>query len=165
MMPPRIDLPEPGIGLPEMEAIRAESILANGDALQGFDIGPMTANGDRGAVAELAAADCAARSTAAPVGRRTLSPRRTRRLGAASSRAASTGRCASGRAPLRRAPQLIVEWPPEERAAHRCLAAAHRGIGDERLSGRAVRQALAGCGFVHGPLGIFHQPDDHGQAL
>src|SRR5579863_9815423 len=36
MAPPRIDLPdlpERAVGLQEMEAIRAESILANGDAL------------------------------------------------------------------------------------------------------------------------------------
>ncbi len=58
---------------------------------------------------------------------------------------------------------LVVDWPPEAQR-HIISLRLVPSVG-ERLSGRAVRQALAACGFVHGPLAIFHQPAADGRAL
>jgi hypothetical protein len=53
-------------------------------------------------------------------------------------------------------PPLLVQWPPDGRRV--VLALRIVPVGEEPLSGRAVRQSLGACGFVHGPLQIFHQP-------
>ncbi len=75
---------------------------------------------------------------------------------------APTSAAAAPRAPL--APgEVSVEWPPEEQ--RRIVSVRIVSTGDQRLSGRTTRQALAACGFVHGRYRIFHQPDEHGQAL
>ncbi|HEX4050752.1 MAG TPA: cell division protein ZipA C-terminal FtsZ-binding domain-containing protein [Steroidobacteraceae bacterium] len=58
---------------------------------------------------------------------------------------------------------VSVEWPPEEQ--RRIVAVRIVSNGEQRLSGRATRQALAACGFVHGRYRIFHQPDAQGHAL
>ena len=58
---------------------------------------------------------------------------------------------------------IIIDWPAESErhiVSVRLVPASH-----ERLSGRAVRLAMTACGFVHGPFGIFHRPDDSGRAL
>jgi FtsZ-interacting cell division protein ZipA len=60
-------------------------------------------------------------------------------------------------------PPLLVQWPPDGRRV--VLALRIVPVGEEPLSGRAVRQSLGACGFVHGPLQIFHQPGDDGRAL
>ena len=50
-----------------------------------------------------------------------------------------------------------MEWPPEE---HRKLLALRLVAPQpDRLSGRAVRQALAAEGFTLGKYGIFHKTD------
>jgi FtsZ-interacting cell division protein ZipA len=55
----------------------------------------------------------------------------------------------------------IVEWPPEnERRLVTLRVVAKAG---ERLSGRAVRLALAAEGFVHGKFSIFHKPGADGR--
>jgi FtsZ-interacting cell division protein ZipA len=59
--------------------------------------------------------------------------------------------------------ELSVEWPPEEQ--RRIVSVRIVSTGEHRLSGRTTRQALAACGFVHGPYRIFHQPDSDGHAL
>lgn len=56
-----------------------------------------------------------------------------------------------------------VDWPPEEQ--RHIVSVRIVSTGEQRLSGRATRQALAACGFVHGRYRIFHQPDDQGHAL
>ena len=58
---------------------------------------------------------------------------------------------------------VSVEWPPEEQ--RHIVSVRIVSTSEQRLSGRATRQALAACGFVHGRYRIFHQPDDRGQAL
>ena len=59
--------------------------------------------------------------------------------------------------------ELSVEWPPEEQ--RRIVSVRIVSTGEHRFSGRTTRQALAACGFVHGPYRIFHQPDSEGHAL
>jgi FtsZ-interacting cell division protein ZipA len=58
---------------------------------------------------------------------------------------------------------VSVEWPPEEQ--RRIVSVRIVASSEQRLSGRATRQALAACGFVHGRYRIFHQPDAQGHAL
>jgi FtsZ-interacting cell division protein ZipA len=60
-------------------------------------------------------------------------------------------------------PALRVEWPADDErhiVALRIVAARQ-----DRLAGRALRQGLAGCGFRHGQLGIFHLPADDGRVV
>jgi FtsZ-interacting cell division protein ZipA len=59
------------------------------------------------------------------------------------------------------APPLVVEWPSDGRI----LSVRLVPPADQRFSGRALRQALAALGFVHGRFGIFHQPDLRGRAV
>jgi len=135
---PVMSLP-PRIDLPAIEAIRDQSIMAEADALHMFETQAMLGT----ATPQI---DVAAASTAAS----DLSP-------------PPAPLPAPGSAPIEHGAPLVVEWPPEgERhiVALRIVAAC-----DERLSGRAVRLAITGCGFVHGRFGIYHQPDADGRAL
>jgi len=59
--------------------------------------------------------------------------------------------------------ELVLDWPPESQRQIVALRVVPRGA--ERFAGRSVRQALAGEGFVHGPMGIFHLPRDDGRVL
>jgi FtsZ-interacting cell division protein ZipA len=56
-----------------------------------------------------------------------------------------------------------LAWPPD--AERVVLALRIVPIGEEPLSGRAVRQSLGACGFVHGPMQIFHQAAEDGRAV
>jgi len=60
-------------------------------------------------------------------------------------------------------PPMIVEWPAEN--ARRIVTLRIVPAGTDRLPGRALRQALTGCGFRHGEFGIFHLPDDAGRVI
>ena len=60
-------------------------------------------------------------------------------------------------------PPMIVEWPAEN--ARRIVTLRIVPAGTDRLPGRALRQALTGCGFRHGEFGIFHLPDDGGRVI
>lgn len=60
-------------------------------------------------------------------------------------------------------PALIVEWPADHE--RHVITLRLVAVGEDRLPGRAVRQALAACGFVHGRFGIYHQPGLDGRAL
>jgi FtsZ-interacting cell division protein ZipA len=156
-LPPRIDLAE-------MEAIRAESVLANFDALPVFDsetleraqaphartrlddmvdTSPAFEQVAAGTAATMAAAAAAAAGVPADAG----------------PPAAAVAAAVNGTA----APPLVVDWPDE---AHRYIIALRLvPATNERLSGRAVRLAITACGFVPGPYGIYHQPDSNGRAL
>lgn len=60
-------------------------------------------------------------------------------------------------------PPMIVDWPAE--SARRIVTLRIVPAGTDRLPGRALRQALTGCGFRHGEFGIFHLPDDEGRVF
>lgn len=60
-------------------------------------------------------------------------------------------------------PQIVVSWPPESERRIVTLRVVPRG--EPRFAGRALRQAFAGAGFWHGPLDIFHLPDDQGRVI
>jgi len=145
--PQRIDLPD----LPSMEAMRAESILADADAMHAFD----TLN-DGATDAVAARADEAAPLSPSPATPSTASTAGTAEAGIGVPEAAVP-------APAGNQPPVVLDWPPEgERhiVALRIVPAAN-----ERLSGRAVRLAITACGFVHGRFGIYHQADGEGRAL
>jgi cell division protein ZipA len=66
-------------------------------------------------------------------------------------------------AAIEASPPLRVEWPDERE--RRIFAVRIVAPSGDRLAGRAVRQALGACGFVHGPFRIYHQPAVDGRAL
>jgi len=57
---------------------------------------------------------------------------------------------------------LRLEWAEE---GDRQIICARVVPSAERFGGRTVRQALAGEGFVHGPLGIFHRALPDGRVV
>jgi FtsZ-interacting cell division protein ZipA len=153
--PPRIDMPD----LPAMEAMRAESILADSDAIQAFDapeafdrpeppatepVSALATPADESVRANTAAAAARPATLSEPVATGITVPE--------APVAAPSG-----------AQPVVLDWPPEGQrhiVALRIVPAAN-----ERLSGRAVRLAITACGFVHGRFGIYHQPDEDGRAL
>ncbi|HET9864011.1 MAG TPA: cell division protein ZipA C-terminal FtsZ-binding domain-containing protein [Steroidobacteraceae bacterium] len=62
-----------------------------------------------------------------------------------------------------RGPQLVIAWPKE--AERRIVSLRVVPRGEPRFAGRALRQAFASAGFWHGPLDIFHLPDDAGRVV
>lgn len=61
------------------------------------------------------------------------------------------------------APKLTLAWPAE---AQRRIVTLRVIPGSEpRFPGRALRQAFGGCGFWHGPMDIYHFPDEQGRVL
>lgn len=62
-----------------------------------------------------------------------------------------------------RPPPLRLVWPPENERRIVTLRVVPRT--EPRFQGRALRQSLAACGFWHGPLEIFHLPDEEGRVL
>ena len=62
-----------------------------------------------------------------------------------------------------RGPQLVLAWPKESERRIVTLRVVPRG--EPRFVGRALRQAFASAGFWHGPLDIYHLPDERGQVI
>lgn len=60
-------------------------------------------------------------------------------------------------------PQIVVAWPSE--AERRIVTLRVMPTGEPRFAGRALRQAFAAAGFWHGPLDIFHLPDEQGRVI
>jgi len=60
-------------------------------------------------------------------------------------------------------PQIVVSWPSESERRIVTLRIVPRG--EPRFAGRALRQAFASAGFWHGPLDIFHLPDEQGRVI
>lgn len=62
-----------------------------------------------------------------------------------------------------RGPQLVLAWPRE---SERRIVTLRVIPGSEpRFAGRTLRQAFASAGFWHGPLDIYHLPDDEGRVV
>ena len=149
--PPRIEMPD----LPSMEAMRAESILADADAARAFESEPEFER--ETPQFATTAADPAEASRPISSGVAAAAARPATLTDAATLEIAVTDTPTPGPQPV------VLDWPPEgERhiVALRIVPAAN-----ERLSGRAVRLAITACGFVHGRFGIYHQPDGEGRAL
>jgi cell division protein ZipA len=145
--PPHIHMPD----LPSMEAMRAESTLADADARHAEGLADDLAVPADEADAEVDAAPPSALSTTAST------------AAAAARPATHSEPVAEGITVPPATQPAVPDWPPEgERhiVALRIVAAAN-----ERLSGRAVRLAITACGFVHGRFGIYHQADGEGRAL
>lgn len=58
---------------------------------------------------------------------------------------------------------LVLDWPVEAERQILALRIVPRGV--DRFTGRSVRQALVGEGFLHGPMEIFHLPREDGRVL
>lgn len=61
------------------------------------------------------------------------------------------------------APKLQLAWPGE--AERRIVTLRVIPKSEPRFPGRALRQSFSACGFWHGPLDIFHLPDEQGRVL
>jgi cell division protein ZipA len=62
-----------------------------------------------------------------------------------------------------RGPQLVLAWPSEQERRIVTLRVIPRI--ESRFAGRAVRQAFGASGFWHGPLDIYHLPDEDGRVI
>jgi cell division protein ZipA len=61
------------------------------------------------------------------------------------------------------APKLTLTWPSE--AERRIVTLRVIPKAEPRFPGRTLRQAFGACGFWHGPLDIYHLPDESGRVL
>jgi cell division protein ZipA len=61
------------------------------------------------------------------------------------------------------APSLKLAWPSE--SERRIVTVRVMPRGEPRFQGRLLRQAFASAGFWHGPMEIFHLPDEHGTVM
>lgn len=61
------------------------------------------------------------------------------------------------------APKLTLAWPAE--GERRIVTLRVIPKSEPRFSGRALRQAFGGSGFWHGPMDIYHLPDEQGRVL
>jgi cell division protein ZipA len=62
-----------------------------------------------------------------------------------------------------RGPQLVLAWPNESERRIVTLRVIPRS--EPRFAGRTLRQAFASAGFWHGPLDIYHLPDEAGRVV
>jgi len=62
-----------------------------------------------------------------------------------------------------RGPQLVLAWPGE--AERRIVTLRVIPRVEARFQGRGVRQAFSAAGFWHGPLDIYHLPDEDGRVV
>ena len=60
-------------------------------------------------------------------------------------------------------PPVTLAWPAE--SERRIVTLRVIPKSEPRFPGRALRQAFSSSGFMHGPLDIYHLPDDQGRAL
>ena len=60
-------------------------------------------------------------------------------------------------------PRLTLAWPSE--GERRIVTLRVVPKAEPRFPGRLLRQAFSGCGFWHGPMDIFHLPDEQGRVL
>jgi cell division protein ZipA len=65
--------------------------------------------------------------------------------------------------PTPRGPQLVLSWPNETERRIVTLRVVPRV--ESRFQGRGLRQAFSAAGFWHGPLDIYHLPDDEGRVV
>jgi cell division protein ZipA len=62
-----------------------------------------------------------------------------------------------------RGPQLVLAWPSETERRIVTLRVIPRV--ETRFQGRGLRQAFSAAGFWHGPLDIYHLPDEEGRVV
>ena len=62
-----------------------------------------------------------------------------------------------------RSPQLVLAWPNEQERRIVTLRVVPRV--EPRFPGRSLRQAFSASGFWHGPLDIYHLPDESGRVV
>jgi FtsZ-interacting cell division protein ZipA len=60
-------------------------------------------------------------------------------------------------------PPITLAWPDE--SERRIVTLRVIPKSEPRFPGRALRQAFSSSGFMHGPLDIYHLPDEQGRAL
>jgi cell division protein ZipA len=62
-----------------------------------------------------------------------------------------------------RGPQIVLAWPQDSERRIVTLRVVPRS--EPRFAGRALRQAFGSAGFWHGPMDIYHLPDEQGRVV
>jgi cell division protein ZipA len=65
--------------------------------------------------------------------------------------------------PTLEAPKLTLAWPTD--GERRIVTLRVVPKSEPRFAGRSLRQAFSGCGFWHGPMDIYHLPDEQGRVM
>ncbi|HUQ09992.1 MAG TPA: cell division protein ZipA C-terminal FtsZ-binding domain-containing protein [Steroidobacteraceae bacterium] len=75
----------------------------------------------------------------------------------------SAARVVPDNVPTLETPKLTLSWPSE--GERRIVTLRVIPKAEPRFAGRALRQAFSGCGFWHGPMDIYHLPDEQGRVM
>lgn len=149
--------PAPAV-LPEINVVR-ENRVSVGDALPVIDLGGAERSGKQGSqgisVSEDVAVDIPAEATG-------TQPRDRDEPYISAGDALSEVRIVEEPPPVH-GPQIVLAWPSE--AERRIVTLRVMPKSEPRFGGRALRQAFASSGFWHGPLDIYHLPDDKGRVI
>ena len=145
--------------LPEINVVR-ESRVSIGDALPVIELESTSASGTRRALG-ISISDEVAVDGSQPAAHEPAEAARTEPYIGARGEELSAVRIIDEQ-PVH-GPQLVVAWPNESERRIVTLRLVPRG--EPRFSGRALRQAFASAGFWHGPLDIYHLPDERGRVI
>jgi FtsZ-interacting cell division protein ZipA len=149
----------PRNSLPDIDVVR-ESRVSIGDALPVIELESSSASGTRRALG-ISISDEVAVDGSQPATHEPVAAARTEPYIGAGGEELSAVRIIDEQ-PVH-GPQLVVAWPNESERRIVTLRLVPRG--EPRFSGRALRQAFASAGFWHGPLDIYHLPDERGRVI
>jgi cell division protein ZipA len=157
---PETPAPAGRVPLPEINVVR-ESRVAVSDSLPVIELSSTSESGTRRAlgisISDDVAVDVPHPGSTAPA----AGPERTEPFIGAGGEELSPVRIVEEQ-PVR-GPQIVVAWPAE--SERRIVTLRVVPVGEPRFAGRALRQAFAAAGFWHGPLDIFHLPDEQGRVI
>ena len=162
---PAQEIPPPGnrTPLPEINVVREQRVAVN-DSLPVIELASTSDSGTRRAlgisISDEVAVDVPHPGAEAPLPARTESTRSEPYIGEGGVELS----------PVRvfeeqpvHGPQIVLAWPSE--AERRIVTLRVVPLGEPRFAGRSLRQAFASAGFWHGPLEIFHLPDEQGRVI
>jgi cell division protein ZipA len=162
---PAQEIPPPGsrTPLPEINVVREQRVAVN-DSLPVIELASTSDSGTRRAlgisISDEVAVDVPHPGAEAPQPARTESTRSEPYIGEGGVELS----------PVRvfeeqpvHGPQIVLAWPSE--AERRIVTLRVVPLGEPRFAGRSLRQAFASAGFWHGPLEIFHLPDEQGRVI
>lgn len=154
------DAPRPAPApLPDISVVR-DSRVARSDALPVIELASTSESGTRRALG-ISISDDVAVDVAHDSGARSESATRSEPyIGQDDS--ISAVRVLDEELPVR-GPQIVLAWPSETERRIVTLRVIPRV--ESRFQGRGLRQAFSAAGFWHGPLDIYHLPDENGRAV
>lgn len=157
--PPSDPPPRAAVPLPDINVVR-DSRVARSDSLPVIELASSSESGTRRAlgisISEEVAVDVAHDSSP----REPLQPRNEPYIGQQDE--VSGVRFVEEPPPIA-GPRLVLAWPNETERRIVTLRVIPRV--EARFAGRGLRQAFSAAGFWHGPLDIYHLPDEHGRVI